>query len=105
MHRQIYNAVAGAIRNGAAADGVRLPSTRTMAQLLGVSRNTVLRAYDDLAADGLIEGEQGSGMKVRARNVADLSFANLRRLVAESGYPSRVLAIEDPDGNPLGIRH
>ena len=41
----------------------RLPSTRVMAGLLDVSRNTVVAAYDELAADDLARGERGSGMR------------------------------------------
>ena len=51
LHRQIHSQITQAIRGGAIPGGVRLPSSRTMARLLGVSRNTVLTAFDDLAAD------------------------------------------------------
>jgi GntR family transcriptional regulator/MocR family aminotransferase len=64
MQRQITRQIGAAIRGGEIPGGVRLPSSRAMARLLRVSRNTVLAAYDDLAADGLIRGERGAGMCV-----------------------------------------
>ena len=48
---QIYHQVARDIRSGAIHYQVQLPSTRLMARLLRISTNTVLAAYDDLAAD------------------------------------------------------
>jgi GntR family transcriptional regulator/MocR family aminotransferase len=50
LHGQIYEQAADAIRSGVVQHGTRLPSTRLMAKLLQVSRNTVLAAYDNLAA-------------------------------------------------------
>jgi DNA-binding GntR family transcriptional regulator len=51
-----------------------------MAGLLGVSRNTVLAAYDDLAADDLVRGRQGAGMRVTASApFPDVSLFALRR--------------------------
>ncbi len=45
---------------------VRLPSTRALAEELGVSRATVLAAFDQLIAEGYLEGRQGSGTHVAA---------------------------------------
>jgi GntR family transcriptional regulator/MocR family aminotransferase len=63
LHRQISTQIAVAIRRGADASA-RLPSSRVLARLLGVSRNTVLTAYDELVADGLISGRRGAAMMV-----------------------------------------
>src|SRR5258708_39439300 len=52
LHRQIHDQIAQAIRGGAIDYAARLPSTRVMAGLLRVSRNTVVAAYEDLPADG-----------------------------------------------------
>ena len=105
MHRQIYDAVARAIKNGAVAHNTRVPSTRVMAKLLGVSRNTVLKAYDDLAANGFIYGVRGSGMRVRSDAASPApSFFTLCQVIKESGFPSRVVGFEDCDGNPMYVR-
>lgn len=51
--RQLHECLRTAIRDGTLGGGARLPATRTLAQELGVSRNTVLYAYDQLATEGL----------------------------------------------------
>ena len=72
-----------------------------MARLLRVSRNTVLAAYDELAADGLLQGERGAGMRVRSAEVPSMTMAGLRQVIRASGYPARVVVLADPDGNPI----
>jgi DNA-binding GntR family transcriptional regulator len=102
LHRQIHRQIAECIRGGAIHDQARLPSTRLLARLLGVSRNTVLAAYDDLAADGLIRGETGAGMRVNG-TVPSRSgmFFGLGQVIRSANYPARVLEIADPDENPI----
>jgi DNA-binding GntR family transcriptional regulator len=68
---------------------------------LGVSRNTVVAAYEDLAADDLIRGERGSGMRVNGSSHRVTSSSWLRDVVRTAKYPERVLSIADPDGNSL----
>jgi DNA-binding GntR family transcriptional regulator len=104
VHRQIYLQIAQAIRSGAIAQGARLPATRLMARLLQVSRNTILAAYDDLAADNLIRGKRGAGMWVNGDTPMELSWFGLRQVIRAAGYPARILTLADPDGNPLYIR-
>lgn len=55
-----------AIRAGILEPGTRLPPQREMAQKLGVSLQTVSRAYDELAREKYIQGEIGRGTFVRA---------------------------------------
>ena len=101
LHRQIYHQVAATIRCGGIARGARLPSTRLLAKLLGVSRNTVLVAYEDLVAEELIRGERGAGMRVNGS--APVTMPALRRLMREARYPARITFLLDMDGNPLFI--
>jgi GntR family transcriptional regulator/MocR family aminotransferase len=61
FYRQIYEAVREAILSGEFAPGTRLPSTRALAQSLGVSRITVVGAYEQLLAEGYLEGRTGAG--------------------------------------------
>lgn len=106
LHRQISDQIAAGVRGGGIPGGVRLPASRVMARLLGVSRNTVLAAYDELAGDGLLEGERGAGMRVAsAAPVPAMSMFGLREVIRASGYPARVVALTDPDGNALYLRH
>ena len=64
LHRQVYDRVQQTIREGHLKAGDRLPSTRALAAELGVSRNTVMAAFEQLIAEGYLEGQAGSGTYV-----------------------------------------
>jgi GntR family transcriptional regulator/MocR family aminotransferase len=64
LHRQLYDGLRHAILAGRLRTGARLPSTRTLAGDLGVSRNTVLAAFGQLLAEGYLEGRVGAGTTV-----------------------------------------
>lgn len=53
-----------AIREGRLRPGTRLPSTRSLAQELGLARGTVSEAYAQLVAQGYLTARQGSGTVV-----------------------------------------
>lgn len=61
LHRQLYFSLRQAILESRLAPGARLPSTRAFAGDLGVSRNTVLAAFEQLLAEGYIQGHVGAG--------------------------------------------
>lgn len=61
LQRSVYERFASAILNGRFRPGERLPSTRDLAQTLGVARNTVAWAFEQLAVEGFIETRRGSG--------------------------------------------
>ncbi|MBI5095419.1 MAG: GntR family transcriptional regulator [Candidatus Hydrogenedentes bacterium] len=61
IYRQIMNQVQHMIASGRLQPGDELPSMRALASQLVVNPNTVLRAYRDLEAMGLIVSRQGSG--------------------------------------------
>jgi GntR family transcriptional regulator/MocR family aminotransferase len=61
LHRQIYEALRTAILKGDFRARAKLPSTRAFAAQLGVSRMTVVVAYDQLYAEGYLEGKSGAG--------------------------------------------
>jgi DNA-binding GntR family transcriptional regulator len=106
LSRQIYGQIARSIRSGQIPSGSRLPSSRVMARLLGVSRNTVLAAFDDLAADDLLRGEKGAGMRVRNGAPApEVTWFGLKQVIRAAGYPARVVELADPDGNPIYLRY
>ena len=52
---QIRNQLRDRILHGDLPAGTRLPPERALAQSLGVSRTTVVSAYDELEADGLVK--------------------------------------------------
>jgi GntR family transcriptional regulator/MocR family aminotransferase len=61
LHRQIYNAFRTGIVERALRPNERVPSTRTLAAELGISRIPVLNAYAQLLAEGYFESRVGAG--------------------------------------------
>lgn len=61
LSRQLYQHLRERILDGRLAGGARLPASRDLASLFNVSRNTVTRAFDQLYAEGYIEGRVGDG--------------------------------------------
>lgn len=59
--KQIYQYVRDQILCGALQVGEKLPSTRGLANHLGVSRNTILDAYEQLIAEGFLITSKGAG--------------------------------------------
>ncbi len=64
LYRQLYDRLRMGIFTGQLAHGTRLPATRTLADQLGVSRNTVYIAYQQLLAEGYIDSKVGYGTSV-----------------------------------------
>ena len=64
LYRQIYEHLREAILAGTLPESTRLPAERAMADRLSVNRSTVVHAYRELVADGLIEQRVGSGSRV-----------------------------------------
>lgn len=65
LHRRIYDHIRGSVLDGRLRPGARLPSSRALAQDLGVSRTVVVQAYERLASEGIVESRVGSGTYVR----------------------------------------
>jgi GntR family transcriptional regulator/MocR family aminotransferase len=61
IHRQIYEAWRDGILTGRFRGGERVPSTRELADGVGVSRSTVTQAYEQLIAEGYLQATHGSG--------------------------------------------
>ena len=66
IYRQVYNNLRQSILSGALPAKSQMPSTRFLARQLAVSRMTVVNAYEQLQAEGYIEGVSGSGTYVAA---------------------------------------
>ncbi len=73
LNRQIYNRIREMILNGTLISGEKLPSTRRLSKDLGVSRNTILEVYNQMIAEGYLEGHHGSGTVVSG-GMQDLKF-------------------------------
>ncbi|MDN2564867.1 PLP-dependent aminotransferase family protein [Aquibium sp. A9E412] len=61
LQRTVYERIAAAILDGHLRPGDRLPSTRELAKSLGIGRNTVTWAVEQLAVEGFVETRHGSG--------------------------------------------
>src|SRR4051812_7227696 len=101
LHRRIYNAMKSAIEAGRYGADTRLPSTRTLAADLKVSRNTVALAYEQLVAEGYVVARDRSMMRVSnavaapprreptqaKRTVRPRLSAHIRRLMEDPAIP------------------
>ncbi len=91
LYRQIYEAVRRAILIGEFAAPMRLPATRLLAEQLGVARMTVVNAYEQLLAEGYVEGKGGSGTYVAAMLPEELLRVREEKLLRnkESAKPRK----------------
>jgi DNA-binding transcriptional regulator YhcF (GntR family) len=76
---QIVGQLQEAIETDRLVRGTGLPSTGSLARTLGVSRNTVLTAYEELVSRGLLRSRRGAGMYVSVP--VGLSGFNLKAIV------------------------
>jgi GntR family transcriptional regulator/MocR family aminotransferase len=67
LYRQIYNTLQKAVLSGQLIPGTRLPATRALADQLGVSRNCIISAFEQLFAEGYIEKRVGAGTYVSSQ--------------------------------------
>ena len=94
LRARLKGAVEKAILDGLIADGTRLPSERGFADACGVSRSTIVSAYDMLEDDGLLERRRGSGSIVRT--AAGWNRITSRR-DAELTALSSAMILQEPD--------
>jgi GntR family transcriptional regulator / MocR family aminotransferase len=71
LHRQLYSQLRERILAGALCPGTQLPASRVLCARLKVSRNTVIAALEQLAAEGLVSTRVGAGTVV----TGDLALA------------------------------
>jgi 2-aminoadipate transaminase len=83
LYEQIVSQIADRVRSGAFPVGHRLPPTRELAAELGTNRNTVVRAFEELAAMGLTTSTVGRGTFI----AAPLHPQELRPAQETSGAP------------------
>lgn len=66
--KQLFDQLRFAIASRQYPPGHRLPSTRQLAMITGLHRNTISKVYQQLEEDGLVESLAGSGIYVRVQN-------------------------------------
>lgn len=64
--QNIVNTITDEIESGRLAPGLRLPPVRVLEHTLGISKNTVQAAYDELVARGILESRARDGVYVAA---------------------------------------
>jgi GntR family transcriptional regulator/MocR family aminotransferase len=85
LWRQLYDRLRSDVLEGRLVPGSRLPASRTLALELGVSRNTVVNAFDQLISDGYLESRRGSGTFVARFRNDDLGREPEQPLTVEAG--------------------
>lgn len=90
LYEQLARVLKRAILQGTFAVGDRLPASRVLAATIGVSRNTVLGAYEILCAEQLVTPHERSGTRVaeRAQPIQNISARRATR--APSRYAARI---------------
>ena len=73
VFEQICAEIRARIIAGTLGQGVALPPTRVFATELGVSRSTIVTAYEQLVAEGYLEAKPGSGFRVCAMGEVELA--------------------------------
>jgi GntR family transcriptional regulator / MocR family aminotransferase len=92
LHRQIYDAFRAMILDRRLQPGQQIPSTRALADELGISRIPVLGAYSQLLAEGYIDSRSGAGTFVSSS--LSEQFLSARPSVA-SVVPSVTSVVND----------
>jgi len=95
LQRQLYRALREAILGGRLPPGSRLPATRTLGRELGLSRNTVLLACEQLLAEGYATPRPRSGLYVVDALPARAASAERpsRRRLDEAAAPPALSAV------------
>ena len=80
IYRQIVDQVRLAAATGALPAGYAMPSVRILAEELLVNANTIVKAYAELAREGVLESHQGKGFFVAAKRQVYSRAERTRRL-------------------------
>ena len=82
LHDQVAAEIRRAIVEGEAAPGGRLPLAKDIAAVLGVNKNTVLRALHILRDEGLLEFRRGRGITVVGQPERGLVVSRAREFMS-----------------------
>ncbi|MEM6262738.1 MAG: PLP-dependent aminotransferase family protein [Bacteroidota bacterium] len=81
----LYNYLKNGIINNQLPESGELPSTRSLATQLGISRSTVIRAYELLKLEGYLVSRGGSGYRVRS--IQEENFEGSPSFIGNQAYP------------------
>ena len=117
LYRQLYEELRRAILNRRLSPGQRLPSTRSLAKSLGISRIVVTQSYEQLSGEGYLQTTVGSGTFVCAQLPDDLLHSALppsenksnRLPIKLSQYGAELVSLDMPvvaePNTPINFRH
>lgn len=86
LHRRLYAAICSCILEGNLKPATRMPPSRDLASELALSRNTVLRVYEQLQAEGYISARTSSGTFVTDSVLDNLGQAPNKQLVSPATH-------------------
>ncbi|NJM99327.1 MAG: winged helix-turn-helix transcriptional regulator [Phormidesmis sp. RL_2_1] len=86
LHRQIYEQIRAAILTGKVRSHQKLPASRQLAQVLMISRTTVVQSYDQLISEGYLLTRPGAGTFVCAQLPDNLIQSDITPLNAQSAF-------------------
>ncbi|WP_375443615.1 PLP-dependent aminotransferase family protein [uncultured Fibrella sp.] len=120
LYVQLSEGLGQLIRAGTLSAGQRLPGTRLLASQLDLNRQTIVAAYDDLLAQGILESRAGSGTFVAGHmpNLTPQPFTNTQRTQARQSQSPTHSPVQQPGysfeqrtylkraaaGSPSGLR-
>jgi GntR family transcriptional regulator/MocR family aminotransferase len=85
LHRQLSDGLRAAIVEGRVTPGTRLPSTRALAESLGVSRSTITSSFAELHSEGYLKANTGAGTYVSTDLPEEFARERLRRGARRGG--------------------
>lgn len=94
LYAQIASQLRRAIAEGKVRAGERLPPARELAESLAVNVHTVLRAYDELRSEGVLDVRRGRGVVVVGAAGQRARLVDLARTLVEEGT-RQGLALKD----------
>jgi GntR family transcriptional regulator/MocR family aminotransferase len=108
LYRWLYEELRSAILDGRLHPGARLPATRDLAAQYGISRPTIVTAFEQLRSEGYVEGKVGSGTFVSKTLPDSLLQAprakavvgTRRRSIALSAYARRLRPLTRSESRP-----
>ncbi|MCM3700482.1 PLP-dependent aminotransferase family protein [Paenibacillus macerans] len=98
----LYHALRDAIHNGTLPEGTRLPATRELAAMYGLSRGSVSQAYDMLHAEGYVRTIIGGGTFVTGMVASRQETSDRMAQVVLSPWGRRVMSVMDRTGEQRG---
>ena len=103
LFRQLYAHIKDAILRGVLAPGAQLPPTRTLCAALGVSRQSVLNAYEQLSAEGYLDGTVGKGTFVSTRLPLSAPTTRLPLTLGARAPQGRMAGSQKAHARQLGL--